>query len=407
MYCAREPPSSEVSVPCAHVLASMRAPSARSVPTKRGKLVAMQSQSTMRLGPRRAQRRGRTPSSRCDGPPCSRRRAGVERAFVALDDEAVGQLFARDAERAQHAAPSSRCGRSPSRAAPRRRGWSSSRSRAPRARTRSGSRRSRAARARRRPSMRAQRRAATRVISAIGSPPARLAARSRCRAPMSRAISRMPVRVGFMPTPRTVTREPATICAATSRNAAAERSPGISMSNAGILPSHPAGSSSTIVPTRAERHAERVQHPLGVIARERRLLEVRRAVGVEAREQERALHLRARDRALVLERAERLAVRERADAQRRRISPAFVGCGAPSMIAPRARSGPATRIIGRRVSDASPTSVDANGCAARTPGEEAHRRAGVAAVERVLRRAGGPKSPTPSTRELAGRRRRR
>ena len=45
------------------------------------------------------------------------------------------------------------------------------------------------------------------------------------------------MRVGFAPTPRTVTRDPGTTLAATSRNAAADASPGISISNAGIFPS--------------------------------------------------------------------------------------------------------------------------------------------------------------------------
>ena len=59
----------------------------------------------------------------------------------------------------------------------------------------------------------------------------------------------------------------------------------------------------------AKRHTERVQHALGVVARERRLLEPRRAMCIEPREKDRALHLRARRRARVLERAELAALR--------------------------------------------------------------------------------------------------
>ncbi len=66
---------------------------------------------------------------------------------------------------------------------------------------------------------------------------------------MSRRISRRPARVGFSPTRRTSTRLPGTSCAATTRKAAAERSPGTWMVNAGSTPDHPAGSSSTMAPT--------------------------------------------------------------------------------------------------------------------------------------------------------------
>ena len=76
--------------------------------------------------------------------------AGLEGPVAALDVEPVGLLLARDAEGAQHAWPSSRCGRSPCGGAPRRRGCASCRARGRRGRRRSGSRRWRAAPSRRR-----------------------------------------------------------------------------------------------------------------------------------------------------------------------------------------------------------------------------------------------------------------
>ena len=54
-----------------------------------------------------------------------------------------------------------------------------------------------------------------------------------CRsAPISRSVSNRPVRAGLRPTPRTVTREPGTIRAATSAKAAEDGSPGTSTSAA-------------------------------------------------------------------------------------------------------------------------------------------------------------------------------
>ena len=77
-------------------------------------------------------------------------------------------------------------------------------------------------------------------------------------------------------------------------------------------------------------------------------------------------------------------------------SPARVGWGSPAMRAPRERSGPTTRIIGRFDSDASPMSVDANGCAESRP---ASRRMVVPELpqSRGAADARRPKRPLPCT----------
>ena len=58
---------------------------------------------------------------------------------------------------------------------------------------------------------------------------------------MARSASRKPVRVGFTPMPRTVTRLPGISVAAASRNAPDERSPGTSKSTGARRRSQPAG----------------------------------------------------------------------------------------------------------------------------------------------------------------------
>ena len=80
---------------------SMRAPSARIVPTKRGKLVAMHAASSMRLGPVAQERedgrghRDAVIAARVD-------RRGAQRAVRSDDDHPVGEGLALDAERTQH-----------------------------------------------------------------------------------------------------------------------------------------------------------------------------------------------------------------------------------------------------------------------------------------------------------------
>ena len=67
---------------------------------------------------------------------------------------------------------------------------------------------------------------ATAVMSATGSPPTAPHMTMVRSAPIIASARSRPSRVGLTPTPRTVTRLPGTISAATSRNAAAEMSPG-------------------------------------------------------------------------------------------------------------------------------------------------------------------------------------
>ncbi len=81
------------------------------------------------------------------------------------------------------------------------------------------------------------------------------------------------------------------------------------------------------------------------------------------------------------------------------ISPGRVGENAPSMRAPRRRRGVATLAMGRRESDASPTSTDAKGCAASRP---ASRRMVVPELPQSSGAVGArsPWRPTPCTRSV-------
>ena len=120
------------------------------------------------------------------------------------------------------------------------------------------------------------------------------------------------------------------------------------------------------------------KHPLGVVARRDLFRDPRLAVRGETREQDRRLQLRARDGRLVVDRGQRRAAGDRERQQRapRR----------PAKRAPIARSGSTTRPIGRRRSDASPSSTAKSGRPARTP---ASRRAVVPEL---------PQSRTPRAR---------
>ena len=195
---------------------------------------------------------------------------GAERAPGALDREAVRSLLARDAERAEHARhrgdavallDAELLG-----VADRRR---PARARGERAQ-RSGSRRWRAARSRRRSR---SPRAPPRPRVELGD---RLAAALAVRLdgerprPCRGAISRSPVRVGFTPTPRTVTREPGDdLRGDEQERRGREVARDLDVEAPASSPDQPAGSSSTIGADRADRDAERAQHALGVIARER------------------------------------------------------------------------------------------------------------------------------------------
>ena len=129
---------------------------------------------------------------------------------------------------------------------------------------------------------------------------------------------------------------------------------------------------------------ERAEHPLGVVAARRRLHDLGGAVGLEAREDERRLHLAARGRELVADAAQPAA------AHRDRCEPAAV--------APVDRARPWPRADRARVASAASTATRRRPAPrgsrgpATQPGEHAHRRARVRAVEhrRRLAQAGEP-----------------
>ena len=75
-----------------------------------------------------------------------------------------------------------------------------------------------------------------------GSPPRSPFGATTAPPPWSRSTSRKPVRVGLVQTPRAATRLPGTTCAATTKKAADDGSPGTSNDSGASAPSHPAGS---------------------------------------------------------------------------------------------------------------------------------------------------------------------
>ena len=159
------------------------------------------------------------------------------------------------------------------------------------------------------------------------------------------------------------------------------------MSSAGICPFQPAGSSSTIVAT-VRSGTPSAWSMRSVWSRESvGSRSERRAVCVEAREEERALHLGARDGQVVLDRAEVLVVVEARDAERRgdvaglrRVRRALdVRAARPQ----RSRDAHHRAARERRVADERARER----LRAEDAAQEAHRRAGVAAVEIGSRRA--------------------
>ncbi len=117
-------------------------------------------------------------------------------------------------------------------------------------------------------------------------------------------------------------------------------------------------SSATVAPSRSTSTPKARQHPLGVIARGRRLGDAGAAAALQARQQQGRFHLRAGDRQGVVDGAQR--------ADRRGSAPA-AGPRACRCRAPISRSGTATRSIGRRMSEASPISVESKACPASSP----------------------------------------
>ena len=156
-----------------------------------------------------------------------------------------------------------------------------------------------------------------------GSPPSSSEADTCTRAPNRRRTSSRPVRDGFRPTSSISTREPGIAAAATSQNAADEKSPGTCERPA--LQALAAG----------DRHGQAVhgrpaaeggQRALGVVARRGRLGDAGRALGVQAGEQDGALDLRARHVRLVGD-----AVQPRAVDRQRRVAVGRLDAGAHAL----------------------------------------------------------------------------
>ena len=187
--------------------------------------------------------------------------------------------------------------------------------------------------------------------------------------------------------PSSVSSPPSASAASPAKNAADDGSPGTTVSSARDARVRRRELDACAAPNDVD--AARAEHALGVIARSRRLARPSRARRRRsAGEQDGALHLRARDLAA--------ATRCRA-ALRRERSSASPPCGGSSTRAPIASSGFATRRIGRRLRLASPTNVAVIGSAGDDAGHEPRRRAAVAAVEIVRRRAQRRADRRPST----------
>ncbi len=217
---------------------------------------------------------------------------------------------------------------------------------------------------------------------------------------MSRAISRRPVRVGLTPTSRAVTREPSTRFAATSTNAAADTSPGMAISNAGMRRSHPVGSISTTGPT-ARSGTPSACSIRSVWSRETEGSRTRVTPSAYRPDRRMALLTCALATGLSYSSAESARPSSRGPMTRGARMSCFVGCLRPSMTAPRCRSGAATRIIGRRCSVSSPTRVDRKCAAASTPQS---RRIVVPELPQSRSAAGAcrPRSPLPCTTSSVG-----
>ena len=102
-----------------------------------------------------------------------------------------------------------------------------------------------------------------------------------------------PVRDGFSPTSSISTREPGCAAAATIQNAADEKSPG-TVSCCAVSDCPPSHRHAPAAVLDLDASAKGAQRMFGVIARLRRLDDGRRAAGVNAGQQDRALDLRAR-----------------------------------------------------------------------------------------------------------------
>ncbi len=159
-------------------------------------------------------------------------------------------------------------------------------------------------------------------------------------------MSSSPVRVGLTPTPRIVS-TPRAASRASDHEERGRREIAGHLERARVRAA-PAASSRTRRRADVDAAAEAAQHALGVIARDGGLDHRRRALRVQAREQHRGLHLRARDR----------QTRSGCRAAR---APPRMSHRRPARLrsrsrAPIWRSGVATRSIGRFISEASPIS---------------------------------------------------
>ena len=221
------------------------------------------------------------------------------------------------------------------------------------------------------PAMRASRGAPGGGRRATRPAPRRAArARPRCRRPSRRARRAARYASGSSRRPVSSSSEPGTSAAATIRNAAEEKSPG----SATVVPCNACGpSSSTQSSAPRSAHAEVAQHALGVIARAHRLLDPGRPAGLQAGEEDRRLHLRARDRERVRDADERTAL----DAER---------CPAVARLARDRRAHATERLDHPPHRPAQERSVTGETARERTPREHARDepdgRAGVLAVER-------------------------
>ena len=191
--------------------------------------------------------------------------------------------------------------------------------------------------------------------SAIGSPTRVGACASGCTripAPISCSICNRPVRVGLMPTLRSRSRrgrQDPRHQKKCGRGKIRRHLDGVPVS--GWPPS-----SAPSRPSAAARRRRR-QHPLGVITRRGRLGHAGAPLGAQPRQQHGGLHLGAGHRHGVVDALQHPP-------------PCIHTGGRPScvvMCAPICRSGAATRSMGRRISEASPTSVLAKGWPASSP----------------------------------------
>ena len=195
-----------------------------------------------------------------------------------------------------------------------------------------------------------------------GSPIASAAGSTSMFAPIATSASSAPERVGLRPTFSTVTSLPATVAAATNRNVADDRSPGMTIGIARSFPFQPSGvdGDRAAAGVDADRRAHGPQHAFRVIAGAARLAQRAPPLGLQPREHQRALELRARDRKVVADARQRAAAHahRREDVAGFRRHPRARRCSRPSGAAARPRAASAaasaTRLRTSSVSNGRP-----------------------------------------------------